>query len=78
MSCLLIESIFKVKQDSDLPAYYGNNVFYRQNALRPIEHFSFEFFGCEGQLDEWKDSWAKVTWGVNEDLCFHLFVMSAF
>lgn len=52
MSCLLIESIFKVKQDSDLPAYYGNNVFYRQNALRPIEHFSFEFFGCEGQLDE--------------------------
>lgn len=26
MSFLLIESIFKVKQDSDLPAYYGNNV----------------------------------------------------
>lgn len=52
MSCLLIESIFKVKQDSDLPAYCGNNVFYKQSALGPIENFSLEFFGCEGQLDE--------------------------
>lgn len=78
MSYLLIEWIFKVKQDSDLPAYYGNNVFYKQSALGPIEHFSLEFFGGEGQLDEWKYSWAKVTRGVNEDSCFHLFVMSTF
>jgi len=28
MYCLLIESIFKVKQDSD-PTYYGNNIFYK-------------------------------------------------
>lgn len=51
MSCLLIEQIFKVKQDSNLPTHYGNNVL-QTKCVGPIEHFSLQLFGCEGQLDE--------------------------
>lgn len=72
MSCLLLESIFKAKQDSNHPTYYGNNVFYKQSAwvLLSISHFCV--------LDMKDSLMIEGSRSVNEDSCFHLFVMSTF
>lgn len=74
MSYLLIESIFKIKQDCDLPSYYGNCVLYK--VLRSVEHFSLLFFGCEGQL-HMSESTAGLRL-LEVLMRIHLFVMSTF